>query len=428
MPSNKIITGLDLGSSTIKIAVGQVYQDDLEIIGIFESPSEGISKGVIIDVEDVISSLSAALEKAERIIGFPIESVNVGISGTNILSQESRGVIAVSQADGEIRQEDVERVIEAAQTIATPPNYEIFHVLPRVYKVDNQIDIKNPVGMTGVRLEVEVQIILDLTRQIKNLIYCLHRVGLEIEKIIFSALAMAETFLDKKQKELGVAVFDIGGTISHLIVYEEGDILTAKVLPIGSRDITSSIAIALRSSISVAGAVKIAHGTSDYKRVKNSEKIDLKEFDEKLSPSKRSLEGISRFAGSREAREEVFSRKSLAKVINEKCREIFKLADKELIAIGKSQKLPAGVILTGAGSKLNGLVETAKETLRLPCFLGKPTGFDSELKEAFDPKYATAIGLIIWAKEQRESFGATIKTHRGFFETFKKWLKNLLPY
>jgi len=408
MPSNKIITGLDLGSSTIKIAVGQVYQDDLEIIGIFESPSEGISKGVIVDIEDVISSLSAALEKAERIIGFPIESVNVGISGTNILSQESRGVVAVSGSDGEIKSEDVGRAIEAAQTIATPPNYEIFHVLPRTFKVDNQTGIKNPVGMTGVRLEVEVQIILDLTRQIKNLIYCLHRVGLEIEKIVFSALAIAEAFLDKKQKELGVAVLDIGETISHLIVYEEGDILTAKTLSVGSRDITSSIAIALRSSIPVAEAVKIACGTSDYKRVKISEKIDLKEFDEKL--------------------EEIFSRRSLAKVVNEKCQGIFKLADKELIAIGRTRKLPAGVILTGAGSKLAGLIETAKETLKLPCFLGKPTGFDSELKEAFDPKYATAIGLIIWTKEQRESFGAEIKNNRGFFETLKKWFKNLLPY
>jgi len=158
----------------------------------------------------------------------------------------------------------------------------------------------------------------------------------------------------------------------------------------------------------VADAVKITHGTSDYKRVKNSEKIDLREFDENL--------------------EEVFSRRSLAKVVNEKCQGIFKLADKELIAIGKNRKLPAGVILTGAGSKLAGLIETAKETLKLPCFLGEPTGFDSELKEAFDPKYATAIGLIIWTKEQRESFGAEIKNHRGFFKTFKKWFKNLLPY
>ncbi|NCO23289.1 cell division protein FtsA [bacterium (Candidatus Moisslbacteria) CG12_big_fil_rev_8_21_14_0_65_36_11] len=408
MANSKIITGLDLGSGTIKIAVGQAYQDELEIIAVIEHPSEGINKGVIVDVEEVVSSLSASFEKAERTIGFPINSVNVGISGTNVLSQESRGVVAISRAEGEIKREDVRRALDAAQTIATPPNYEILHVIPKIFKVDNQIGIKDPVGMTGVRLEVEAQIILDLSRQIKNLVYCLHRTGLEIERTIFSALATAETILDKKQKDLGVAVLDIGESTTHLIVYEEGDILTVKILPIGSRDITSSIAIALRSSISVAEMIKVNFGTSDYRKVKKNEQIDLKKFDE-------GLEGQ-------------FTQQFLAKIIHEKCQEIFKMADKELATISKSRKLPAGVILVGGGSKLLGLVETAKDALKLPIFLGKAKGFSSELKEALDPKFATAIGLIILAKEEKDHFGASIRDGRGIFSIIKKWFKNLLPY
>ncbi len=408
MKNNRVIIGLDLGSGTIKIAVGELILTDLEIIAAIDHPSAGISKGVITDLEEVVSSLSAALEKVERIVGFGLETVNVGISGLNLLSEESRGVVAISRAEGEIKKEDVSRALEAAQTIATPPNYEILHVIPKVFKVDNQIGIKDPVGMTGVRLEVEVQIILDLSRQIKNLIYCLHRTGLEIERIIFSALATAEAVLDKKQKDLGVAVLDLGESTTHLIVYEEGDILTAKVLPIGSRDITSAIAIALRSSIPTAEQVKLSLGTADFRKVKKNEKFDLKDFDE--------------------SQDEQVSRYFLSKVITEKCEEIFKLADKELLSIGRSRKLPSGVILTGAGSKLPGLKERAKEVLKLPVFLGRPIGFASDLKEAFDPKFTTAIGLILWAKEEKGRFGPEIRDHRGIFSQVKKWFKNLLPY
>jgi len=330
MGRNKIVTGLDLGSGAIKIAVGQVYPDgELEIIAVNKNPSEGISKGTITNLEDAISSLSRALEKTEKLIGFPLESIDVGISGTGIISQESRGVVAIPRVAGEISKEDVKRVLEAAQTVATPPNYEILHVLPKNFIVDNQIGIKNPIGMIGVRLEVEAQIILDLSHQIKNLTYCLHRVGLDINRIIFSGIATTEAVLDRKQKELGVAVLDLGESTTHLIVYEEGDILTAKVLPIASRDITSSIAIALRSSLAVAEEIKLTYGNTDYKEIKKDEKINLKKFGQDL--------------------DQTFSKKELVRVIQTKCEEIFKMADKELSAINRRHKLPAGVILTGAG-------------------------------------------------------------------------------
>jgi len=408
MKKNRVIVGLDIGSGAIKIAIGHIYPDNtLEVLTVVESPSEGMSKGIIMNPEDVISSLSMALEKAEKNYGYSLQSVNVGISGINITSQDSRGVISVSRPEGEILPEDVLRAIEAAKNVSSMPNYQILHALPYNFIVENQIDIKDPVGMTGHRLEVQVQIIFDLTRQIKNLTHCLHRAGLEIDSIVFSTLAVAEAVLDKKQKELGVAILDLGETTTHLLVYEDGYILKAKVLPIGSRDITGSIAIALRSSFSLAESVKINYGAADYKKIDKLEKIDLKEFDPRMRES--------------------FSRQQLAKIIQAKCQEIFEAADAELSAIGRSRKLPSGIVLTGAGSKLPDIVEAAKDVFKLPCSLGKAHGFESELEETKDPAFCAAIGLLLWAKEGRSADGLVAEEKPTITKTIKSFFNNLFP-
>jgi len=277
-----VVVGLDLGSGMIRIAVGTIDSSgDLKIIGAVESPSAGISKGVITSIEDAVSAISTCLERVERIVGVSLERVMVGISGAHIISQETKGVVAVSRADGEIGEDDVRRVLEAAQTIATPPNYEIIHVIPRFFTVDNQPSIKDPIGMTGVRLEVEAQIILGLSSQIKNLRKCLYRVGLVDEQLIFAPLACAEAVLNKRQKELGVAVINIGNTTTSFAVFEEGDVLTAKVLPVGSRHITADIAIGLRIPLDLAEAVKLNYGSSAPQLVKKHEQISLKDLDSK---------------------------------------------------------------------------------------------------------------------------------------------------
>ncbi|MBI4713881.1 cell division protein FtsA, partial [Candidatus Uhrbacteria bacterium] len=264
--TEEIYAGLDVGSHAVRVAVGKLVpssdgKEQMHIIGAVEVPSSGVNKGTITNLEDAVSSVSRALEQAERITGVPINSAWVGISGGHIISQESRGVIGVGRSDGEIREEDVERAIEAARTVATPTNYEIIHVIPKSFIVDGQRGVKDPVGMNGIRLEVDALIIQGLGSQIKNLTKAVYRTGLNIEDLVFSILATAEAVVSDRQKELGVCVVNIGASTTSLVVYEEGDVLHTSVLPIGSDHITSDIALGLRTSIDVAEQVKLRYAT-----------------------------------------------------------------------------------------------------------------------------------------------------------------------
>lgn len=414
------ITGLDIGSTAVRIAVGQRSQEGgkpgLHIIGAAEVPSEGIAKGVVTSIEDAVSSVSACLERAERMVGFEIERVWVGISGSHVLSQTSKGVVGVSRPDGEIKEEDVERAIEAARTVATPANYEILHVIPKAFTVDGQTGIKDPVGMSGIRLEVDAEIIQGLTAQIKNITKGVYRTGLEIEDLVLSVLATAETVVTPRQKELGVAVVNIGGSTTSLIVFEEGDVLHTVVLPIGSEHVTSDIAIGLRTSIDIAEALKIRHGTAVPKEIgRRDEGIDLKEF------------------GAPES--ESASRKYVAEIIEARVEEIFEKVDKELKRVGRSGLLPAGIVLTGGGAKLPGIVEVAKRKLRLPVALGLPIGVTSITDRVNDLAFSTAIGLVSWGSQFRgmhkgKGFGAgigNVAAVAALTKSMKKWFGHLLP-
>lgn len=403
-----IITSLDIGSGTIRLAVGQIQSNNqLNVISLVESLSEGVSKGIITNIEDTVSSISQCLEKAEKDIGLPINHAYVGISGTHIISQDARAVIAVSRADGDIRLDDVNRVLEAAKTVAIPPNYESIHIIPRYFTVDNQPNIKDPVGMTGVRLEVEAQIILGLISQIKNLRKCLYRVGLTDDELVFTPLATAEAVLNKRQKELGVAVVNLGDTTTSLAVFEEGDILTAKVLPIGSRHITSDIAIGLRISMNLAELIKLNFGSALPSKINKHEIINLRDLDKN--------------------EEGTIYRRQIAEIIDARCEEIFKMIDQELKTIDRSGKLPAGVVLTGAGVKLEGLIESGKRYLKLPVSLGIPTGFTTVLDKANDPSFATAIGLLLWGKQTKRIAKKGLSLLPPKIEWIKKIFKSLLP-
>lgn len=417
MAEKDLITGLDIGSSAIRLAVGQIVgeAEKIHIIGSAEVPAEGISKGIISSIEDAVSSLSACLEKAERMIGRPIESAWVGISGGHIISQESRGVVAVARSDGEISEDDIERAIEAARTVATPPNYEILHVIPKSFTVDGQIGIKDPLGMTGVRLEVDTQIIQGLSSQIKNLTKAVYRPGVNIEDLVLSILATAEAVLTSRQKELGVAVINLGGSTTSLAVFEEGDILHTAVLPIGSDHITSDIAIGLRISIDLAEKIKLEYGQATTAGTGKRDEIDI---------------------GELEGRESNFvSKKYITEISEARVEEIFDKIDVELKKIDKSGKLPAGIVLTGGGAKLTGLVEAAKKRLRLPASLGSPLNITSAIDKVNDPAFSTAVGLVIWGAElanQRRRSGlgklfSYLPNFRQISHQSKKWLKKLIP-
>lgn len=417
MADQEIIAGLDIGSSSIRLVVGQSVGDKekIHIIGTAECPAEGISKGIISSIEDAVSSVSSCLEKAERMVGVPVQSAWVGISGSHIISQESKGVVAVARSDGEISEDDIERSIEAARTVATPPNYEILHVIPKGFTVDGQEGIKDPLGMTGVRLEVDTQIIQGLGSQIKNLTKAVYRTGINIEDLVLSILATSEAVLTSRQKDLGVVVVNIGGSTTSLSVFEEGDILHTAVLPIGSDHITSDIAIGLRISIDLAEKIKLEYGSALSANINKRDEIDIGE-----------LEGEETT---------LVSRKYIAEITEARAEEIFDKVDAELKKIGKSGKLPAGVVLTGGGAKLKDITEAAKKHLRLPAVISSSQDVTSAIDKVNDPAFSTAIGLVIWGSQLESSRGGKtlskiinlVPNMKNLTGQAKKFFKKIIP-
>jgi len=411
-----IITGLDIGSSTIRVAVGQFSSmreegnPSLQIIAAVEVPAEGIQKGQIVSIEDTVSSVSNALEQVEKIIGLPVEHVWVGVSGTQIISQESKGVIAVSRTDGEISEDDIERAVDAAKAVATPLNYDILHVLPRSFSVDGQTGIKDPVGMTGIRLEVDTKIIHSVSSHIKNLTKVVYRAGIDVDDFVLAILAAGEVVAGARQKELGTVVINIGGPTTSIVVYEDGDVLHTAVIPIGSSHVTNDLALGLKTSIDIAERVKVEYGSCVTSGISKKEIIDLKDF------------------GSE--RSEDVSRLYINEIIEARVSEILEKVDDELASVERSGMLPAGAIFIGGGAKIEGMIDIAKEVLSLPATLGYPLGLDSISSKTNDVSFASAIGLVRWGstllqsvRSRRTSFNIGAKVG----DKLRNVLKNLMP-
>lgn len=409
MPKEEIIVGLDIGSHKIRTIVSRVdfETEKPQIIGLGESFSNGIRRGVVVDVEEATSSISSSIEKAERTSGVPIEHAFVSVGGSHVISESSKGVIAVGRADNEITDDDVSRSIDAASAISLPPNHEILHVVPRYFIVDNQEGIKDPIGMNGVRLEVEAVIVEGATSYIKNLTKCIARAGIEIDDLIVSPLAASYSVLSKKQKELGVVLVDIGGGTTGLVVYEEGDLMTVSVLPIGSEHITNDLAIGLRTSIEDAERIKLEYGVAVASDVDKRDEVDL-----------------SKIVGGEP---QLVARKKIVEIIEARLSEMFSMVDKELRKIDRSGKLPAGIVLCGGGAKLPNIVDLAKKELRLPAQIGFPESIPGVVDKMDDPAYATPEGLIMWGlshvEERKDipgisSMGNTVDKIKGWFKTF----------
>lgn len=415
MSKGSHIIGLDVGSGKIRTIVGEIQESQdtkPKILGVGISDSAGIRKGNVVDVEDAVSSISNSLEKAERMTGIAVNHALVSISGSHITSEISKGVIAVSRADGEIGEDDVGRAIEAAQAVSLPPNHEIIHVVPKQFIVDNQDGIKDPIGMNGVRLEVEAHVIMGATGFIRNLTKCVYRTGVDVDDLVLAPLAAADAVLDKRQKELGVVLVDIGEGKTGVTVYEEGDLLHTSIIPVGAGHITNDIALELRTSVATAEKVKLEYGTAILGEVSERDKIDLSSVDE--------------------TEDEIVSRYHVAEVIEARISEIFNLVNKELKQIGRDGKLPAGVVVVGGGAKMPGIVELAKKELKLPAQIGLPKEFPTIIDSVNDPSFATAVGLVMWGMRQgmgsSRNFGfsgnASVSQTIG---KMKGWFKNLLP-
>ncbi|MFA6603606.1 MAG: cell division protein FtsA [Patescibacteria group bacterium] len=393
MPNDQIFAGIDIGSCAVRIVVGQRLpvgdKESVHILGAAETVSEGVSRGTVISIEDAVSTVSSCLERVERMTGVPVSSAMIAIPGTHVSSLVSKGVVAVARPDGEIREDDVVRAIEAAQNIATPVNFEIIHVIPKTFTVDSQPGVKDPVGMTGIRLEVDAQIVQGLSAHIKNLTKCVYRTGVNIDDLVLGILAAAEVVVTPRQKELGVAVVNIGGSTTSIVVFEQGDIMHLATLPIGADHITSDIAIGLRTSIDIAEKVKLNYGRAVSKDLTKREEINLKEMG----------------ADS----DEMVSLKYVANIIQSRAEEILEKVDGELKKIDRSGMLPAGIVITGGGAKVAGLTDLAKQKLRLPVSLGYPIGVTSITDKVTDLGYTTAIGLMQWAMREAEETPARRK-------------------
>lgn len=410
MPKEQIIAGLDIGSAKIRTVIALLEEEKRmpNIIGVGVAPSTGMRKGNIIDVDEAISNISAALEDAERMSGAPIHHVFVGISGQHIESFDSKGVIAISHAGSEIIEDDLNRVLEAAQAVNMPSNRRILRIIPKSFAVDDQRGIKNPVGMIGVRLEVDAHIITGQTTIVKNLEKAVHQAGVDIDDIVPASLASAEAVLSRRQKELGVVVIDVGAGCTSLSVFEEGATLYTASLPVGGESVTNDIAIGLRTSIDTAEKIKIEYGTVMPDEVSDRETIDL------------SL--ISKID------HQTVSKRHLAEIIQARYHEIFVMAKDELRSIGRDGMLPAGAILTGAGVKIPGCLDLVREVLGLPVQIGFPTEIEGVVDKIDDPTYATAIGLVVWgSKYEGHSYGFSGADFKKFLGGMKGWLKNLLP-
>jgi len=420
---DEIIAGLDIGSTEIRLVVGQRVKNSgeeeaLQIIGGVSVSAEGISKGSVKSIEDVTSSISACIEKAERLIGAPIESVWVGINSPNIKCERSKGVVAVSKSDGEINQDDIERALEAARALSVPPNYEILHVIPISFTIDNQENIKDPIGMTGVRLEVETLIIQGLSSQIKNLTKAIFRTGLQIEDLVISPLASAEAVIGAKQKELGAALVNIGASTTSLAVFEEGELLHTAVIPIGSEHITSDIAVGLRCPINLAERVKVEIGNSNPDKFNKKDEIDISEL-VKQEDAEADLKNISQ--------------KYLAEIIEARVEEIFKKVDNELKKIERSGMLPGGIFLIGGGAKLNGIIEIAKKELCLPACIGINKNVYAVIDKVNEVEFLNALGLVVWGNQaygESKGFGTKISGKAIFkkaSEKIKKIFSSFIP-
>ncbi|MGE5425710.1 MAG: cell division protein FtsA [Bacillota bacterium] len=407
-----IIAGLDIGSTAVRLVIGQKVSgptgDEIQIIGAVSSPTQGVSKGVVNSIEETTSSISACLEKAERIVGVPISSVWVGINDPNVKSERSKGVVAVSKSDGEISEADVSRAIEAARALAVPVNYEILHVMPIKFAVDNQTDIKDPIGMSGIRLEVEALIIQGLSTQTKNLTKAIFRTGLEIEDLVISPLAAAEAVLTPKQKELGVALINIGSSTTSLAVYEERNLLHAAVLPIGSEYITNDIALGLRCPINLAERIKLEYGSANPDSFEKDEEVD-----------------VSGLAKEEDVNDDIsiVSRKYIAEIIEARVEEIFDKVDKELKKIDRSGMLPAGVVFTGAGAQLDGVIEAAKRKLRLPAAMGQCKNISVVIDKVKTPEFLPALGLVLWGAHEYPGQGGN--SFKGNFNNIADRIKNI---
>lgn len=378
-----MVVGLDVGTTKVVALVGNIVNGMIEIVGLGKAESHGLEKGVVVDIGRTISSIRKAIEEAENMADIKISSVYVGITGKHITSINNSGTVSINRPDRIIIHDDVRRVVETAQAVQLPPESEMIHVIPRQYIVDGQDGITDPVGMTGTRLEVDVHIVTGSITAVHNLVRCVESLGIGIEQIVLEPLASSMAVLSSAEKELGVILMDIGGGTTDISVFRGGDIWFSKVIPIAGEHITNDITVGLQTPIEEAELIKKTAGTALVDGVGEDEKLEVATIggDEKKT----------------------VSRKKLAKIIEPRIEELLDLGMQEIEDAGYRDLVPAGLVLTGGTSLLQGIVEFAAQRYDIPVRRGRiPQGIHGLRDIVESPIYATSIGLLRYAVETKD--------------------------
>jgi cell division protein FtsA len=405
MPKNSYIVGLDIGTKKVAVIIGEVTEDrKVEVIGIGTADSKGLRKGVVVNLEATTSAIKKAQEEAELMAGVEINSAFVGISGAHIKSFNSRGVIAVSGKNREITREDIRRVLDQSKAVSIPPDREIIHVIPQEFVVDEQDGIKAPLGMSGIKLEVNVHIITSAITSVQNLKTCVERAEIEIEEIVLNQIATSASVLTHDEKELGVGLVDIGAGTTEVAIFERGSLWYTSVIPIGGDNFTNDIAVGLRTPIPEAEKIKKKFGCVSGPATDEQETIEVPSVGKARKPR-------------------VLSRQILADIIQPRAEEIFRLVDGDIKRMGYEKSLNSGVVLTGGTALLEGLEEVAEEIFDLPVRRGDPTGVGGLIDRVSTPDYATSVGLILHGFGQWQERGRSQDKRKGLWAKMRDWLR-----
>ncbi len=403
----EIIVGLDIGTTKICAIVGELTDEGIDIIGIGTNPSRGLRKGVVVNIESTVQSIQRAIDEAEAMAGTEITHVYTGIAGGHIKSFGGRGVVALK--DREVRDADIARVIEQAKTVNIPVDREVIHVLPQEFIVDEQSGIKEPLGMTGARLEARVHIVTGAVTSAQNIVKCANRAGLNVADIVLQPLASSEAVLTEEEKELGVCLVDIGGGTTDIAIFQNGSIVHTAVIALGGNNLTNDIAMGLRTPMEQAERIKQKHGCSLTSMVDKQEMIEV--------PS----------VGGREPR--AMGRQILSEILEPRVEEIFQLVHHEIERNGFSELLASGVVITGGSTLLPGMPELAEEIMGVPVRRGVPRGIGGLVDVVKSPVYATGVGLVVYGAKNLDRRMFRIRESENVFKKVKRrmgeWLQEV---
>jgi len=371
-----VLVGIDVGTSKVCALIGEVSRDGrMTIMGHGTVPASGLKKGVVVNIDQTVRSIADAVERAERLSGWKIDRAFVSVGGQHVESQNSTGQVAVTAHHREVTREDVNRAIEVARAVSIPSNREVLHVERRGFVVDGQEGVKDPLGMSALRLEVETHIVTASATAVQNLSKCVQQAGVKIDELVVGSLASAEAVLTETEKELGVAVADVGAGTIDLALFADGSPFHTSVLPVGGNNVTNDVAIGLKTSLQVAEELKVDHGTCDLRSVGEDETINVTVLGEDAG--------------------RIISRQEVCEIIEARMRETFELLRAEMAAAGHGM-LPAGIILTGGAAQLSGAAELGRDVLQMPVRVAGPTGIGGLVDTILTPAYSTAVGLLAW--------------------------------